>query len=233
MNSRPQALLAFTLIELLTVITIIAILMGLLFPAMGIVKEQARRAEAKVAVGQIAAAIKQYHTEYGKYPVLDYTAADATPSDVKLGDGTLPGVEDNNDDLFMTLRSKPQGKNGTDNLYNPRRISFFEYKSAGDVNAPKSGFLDAAGTGVVGSLYDPWGRQYNIIIDSNYNEVINLTGIYADFTEVSQDTTDTGARTGVGVFSFGKDSQVGSPKDGVTGKFREGSKLSDDIISWQ
>jgi prepilin-type N-terminal cleavage/methylation domain-containing protein len=233
MNSRPQTLLAFTLIELLTVITIIAILMGLLFPAMGIVKEQARRAEAKVAAGQIAGAIKQYYTEYGKYPVIDYTATDATPQDVKLGDPALSGVEGDNNELFNTLRSKIDGKN-VDNTYNPRRISFFEYKPASDVASPKSGFADATGSPKKGALFDPWGKQYNIIMDANYNEVINLIGIYGDFTEASQDTpADTGARTGVGVFSFGKDGQVGSPNAGVTGKFREGSKLSDDIISWQ
>src|SRR5947207_2970004 len=56
-TSQPRAAAhAFTLVELLTVIAIIAILMGLLFPAIGIIKEQARKAQAKSDVTNIVAA---------------------------------------------------------------------------------------------------------------------------------------------------------------------------------
>ena len=235
MNSRPQtrhSVLAFTLIELLTVITIIAILMGLLFPAIGIVKDSARKAEAKAAVAQIAASVKQYYTEYGKYPVADYVTG--TPSDIKLGDQSKSGAVDSNADLFNILRGRNVGRN-VDNLYNPRRMSFFEHKPVGDPTAPKSGFLDSAGSGSLGAFYDPWGRQYTIVIDANYNDVINISGTYGDFSEQSQEGGDTGVRVGVGVFSLGKDGEIGSPNASppVTGRYRQGSNISDDILSWQ
>src|ERR1700733_8577922 len=60
---------AFTLIELLTVIAIIAILMGLLFPALSVVRDQANKVQAKTAIMGAVAAVKQYYTEYGKYPI--------------------------------------------------------------------------------------------------------------------------------------------------------------------
>ena len=70
--SPPLSFLAaFTLVELLTVIAIIAILMGLLFPAIGAVKENGRRVQAKNDVMGIITAVKQYNTEYGKYPVVE------------------------------------------------------------------------------------------------------------------------------------------------------------------
>ncbi len=234
MNSHHHnrvGLLAFTLIELLTVITIIAILMGLLFPAFRIVMDYVRKAEAKTAATGIAAAVSHYYSEYGKYPVADY--ATATPAaDFKVGDKSKANAVDDNAELFNILRALNVGKN-TDNSYNPKRIVFFEGRPARDPNAPKSGFLDAAGTGIKGAFYDPWGKQYTIVIDANYNGVINLAGVYSDFTEKSQDNIDTGVRVGVGVFSLGKDGEIGSPKDGVTGMLRNGSKISDDVVSWQ
>jgi prepilin-type N-terminal cleavage/methylation domain-containing protein len=229
-KARP-ALQAFTLIELLTVITIIAILMALLFPVIRIVMDHAHKVEAKAAASQIAAAIAQYQTDYGKYPVADYTAANPT-ADLVLGDRSKANAVDDNAELFNILRALNVGKNA-DNAYNPKRVIFFEGKTASNPSAPKSGFLDAPGTGVQGALYDPWGKQYTIVMDANYNQVINLTGLYSDFTGKSQDGADTGARIGVGVFSLGKDGEIGSPKDGVTGMYRNGDKISDDVLSWQ
>jgi len=229
-QARP-ALRAFTLIELLTVITIIAILMALLFPVIRVVMDHVHKVQAKTTAGQIAAAIAQYQTEYGKYPVADYTANNPTV-DLVLGDRTKANAVDDNAELFNILRALNVGKN-TDNTYNPKRVIYFDTKIASNPSAPKSGFLDGPGTGVQGALYDPWGKQYTIVMDANYNQVINLTGLYSDFTGKSQDGVDTGMRIGVGVFSLGKDGEIGSPKDGVTGMYRNGDKISDDVLSWQ
>jgi len=229
-KARP-APRAFTLIELLTVITIIAILMALLFPVIRIVMDHVHKVEAKTTAGQVVAAIGQYQTDYGKYPVADYTATNPT-ADLVLGDRTKANAVDDNADLFNILRALNVGKNA-DNAYNPKRVTYFDGKIASNPSAPKSGFLDAPGTGVRGALYDPWGKQYTIVMDANYNQVINLAGLYSDFTAKSQDGVDAGARFGIGVFSLGKDGEIGSPKDGVTGMYRNGDKISDDVLSWQ
>src|SRR6478736_2593511 len=95
------SVVAFTLIELLTVITIIAILMGLLIPVISIVRDHANKAAAKTTASEVAAAVKQYFTEYGKYPVGEY--AGANPMDVRLGDVTRGGATASNADLFNIL----------------------------------------------------------------------------------------------------------------------------------
>src|SRR6185436_18844311 len=97
-----------TLIELLTVIAIIAILMGLLFPALSSAKEQARRASAGTAVRNIVSACKSYYNDYAKFPPV--TAA--LVGDVySYGDKTAGGCKLGNESLFDILRSINRGEN--------------------------------------------------------------------------------------------------------------------------
>lgn len=99
---------AFTLIELLIVIAIIAILAGLAFPAMQGALGSGKKAQARNDIAQLVAAAKSFQLEYARLPVINQSGSDTTPAP--------------NQDVLAALTSS--------NVANPRGTVFFEPKQA-------------------------------------------------------------------------------------------------------
>jgi len=195
---------AFTLIELITVIAIILILMGLLFPAINSIRESARKAQAKNDISNIVTAVKAYYTEYGKYPQAD-------PAPTTAADFTYGGTTVDNSHLFNVLRAT--GTQGMDQALNPRTVVFIEVPTAKDPSNPKAGlgYND-------GKYYDPWGTPYFIMIDFDYdNQLTNPYSSNAGWGKIN---------TGVLAWSLGKDKSGGSGDKNAGGG-------ADDVLSWQ
>lgn len=157
-KSKESLKSAFTLLELLVVISIIGLLAGMVFTGATSVIRRAERTGAENTAHNLRTAISTYFTEYRKFPV----RPNVTEGQIILSDASLMNV---------LLGSDPEALQGG---LNPRRIAFFTGKQArrggqqpGDESEFRKGVrLQSDGTGV---LIDPYNNFFRIVMDLDFN----------------------------------------------------------------
>jgi general secretion pathway protein G len=125
---------AFTLIELMAVITIIVILAGLVVGGMGYVNEKQARAKARVQIDMLSKALEDYKMDNGTYPA--------------TGNASKPAASNTNV-LFKALYW-----DGASDTTGAKKVYLPELDPVNN----KQGWT--TGTGQAATLIDPWGNPY-------------------------------------------------------------------------
>jgi len=220
----------FTLIELITVIAIIAILMGLIFPQIGPARQTTLRQKAATVVRNTVNACNNYKQDYGFYPKVQ-AAIDSTSAEnpyLSFGERDAHCKADNNA-LFDVLRAIDRGEN-TAHALNPKQSKYYEQPKAVDTRNPRDGFQDGSefASEKRGQLMDPWGKQYCIVLETDSNESLDLSAYYSDLAQ-----REDFVRSSAVALALGRDGVLGGT--GYEGKLRQPGATTppDDLVSWQ
>lgn len=149
----------FTLIEILTVMSIIAILAGMIFAGTKSGIEAARKTQARSLAMNLRTAAMAYFDEYRRMPV-------------PKGKSGSDHIDFATDDSFMDILLGADTQSGIDG--NPRGIVFFDGRPA----KPATGQTYRNGVNLNnnggGSLWDPWAHLFGVRMDvSNRNRMAN------------------------------------------------------------
>ena len=210
----------FTLVELLVTVGIIAILAGLVIPAVISSQNQGRITQAKSDMNAIKLALKSVETTYGKIINTGKDLADIQKS--TFGDQLeINGKNEDNKKIykaFIAELSDPNNSALSNRNFNTRKIKFLDPSADYDPNKAYN-YVDPndGKESQPDQWIDPWGNAYNIVIDLKFRGYVTV-----------------GGKNRAGSFQIFSSGPNGEPEDGKNEDQGDTStdKSYDDIATW-
>ena len=184
----------FTLVELLTVIAVIAILAGIAIPVVVGMQSKGRETAARADMNAIKMALTQFKADYSIFPVT------GASGDTLYHAGFSAADADANIDTLISHLTMIQATPGTNDVPQAFTSTF---------NTKKRKYLDAPAKPVTALFavsgltkgfmkLDPWGRRYNIAMDTNYDKKLELTTAF-----LGTGSTDETIVGDIAIYSYG------------------------------
>ena len=173
MNNKQNkhAAAGFTLVEMLTVVAIIAILVSILVPVLAKQKTKARAKLARLDCSGIANAIKQYNMDHtGIFPMARGRQANTAGNDItfSMHDNGPDGADPTNAEIMIILSALTKAPEDVDspdtnvNYGHSRNSKKFDYLKAKLVDSSEK-----PGMGPDGVYRDPFGNPYVVTVDKS------------------------------------------------------------------
>lgn len=144
----------FTLIELMVVIAILAVLIGMLIPGVGVVMDKAKNATARTGAAVVQTALQRYRTEYNVWPEFAKGSTKTHYTDDEFMEAMAPDP----------TASKPPKAN-------LKRIAFIE-TSEGAATTNSAGKLE---------YRDPWGKPFQYLVNETPKDTMKLGSFKGDY----------------------------------------------------
>ena len=168
----------FTLVELLTVIAVIAILAGIAVPVVVGMQSKGRETTARADMNAIKMALTQFKADYSVWPQVSPASGLTLSGDLLMEtpfspESSLTNAETAYDRTIQSLTyntvvsTTPSSPTGSDLYGNSKKKRYLDppAKPVLSKNSSTEGYYKL----------DPWGRRYNIALDWNYDGRINLS----------------------------------------------------------
>lgn len=240
-NTKPRR--AFTLVELLVVMAIIAILVGIIVPAVQKVRDSGTRTQAVAEINQLALATAAFKNEFGFVPPDSFTipanSTDAGMSTLRRmfprwnpsGATGLPnggsGLNGNQCLVFFLGGPGGQGWDGT----NPANAT-----PGSNKKGPYYDFPVKRLSGSPAQYLDPWGTPYAYFAPTAATGTYGAGQTYSPGGAISPFSSGGRAvnQTGVQIISAGKNQAFGPGGAWTpgTGSYTQASNGGDDLANF-
>lgn len=199
----------FTLIEMMVVMAIIAILAGILFPAVMAVKDKAKAKETQTLVASVSTAIMQFKGEYNYLPSPDTSTPGKDEAYGSFDKNNPRAKPDNKYRQFFDVltysnhANKKGGPSTNAEDVNTKGITF--------LTAPNSYFSE---NDFECSMRDSWGQGLVVKLDYGGDDIVDIgsgdVGTSVNWTFKTQSVVLSAGKQNAG--ELNKDEFIGSPR---------------------